>query len=94
MVLADPGVDQAFDASDLVRLDRTGHVEVEAQAAGLHKGPLLSHAVTQHGFQGGLQQVGSGVVGGGRRAARDVNCRRDLQGMLARAGGGGGGGWW
>jgi len=47
--------------------------EVEAQPVRRHQRPLLAYVLAQHGAQGGMQQVGGGVVPPDGLAASPVN---------------------
>ena len=72
-VLADHGVDLGLDGGQLVLGDRGRMAEVEAGALGVDQLALLGHLRTQHILQCGVQKVGGGVVGAGRRALVGVD---------------------
>ena len=66
-------IDQAFNGAQLVIRNRLIVRKVEAGARGIHQRPLLSDMVAQYGTQGGMQQVGGGMVPGGALARQTVH---------------------
>ena len=56
------GVGQAVTAAQLLGGDGAVVAEVEAQPVGGHQRALLADLVAEHGPQGGVEQVGAGVV--------------------------------
>lgn len=55
--------DEGWQSRSAVRRLRTVVGKVEAQALGLHDGPLLLHVLAQHLSQRKVEHVGEGVVG-------------------------------
>jgi hypothetical protein len=78
-VLADFVVDDVFQRLDLLGLDRLEVAEVEAQALAVDQRALLLHVVAEHLAQGGVQQVGGGVVQRGGFLQADVDVGGDFR---------------
>jgi hypothetical protein len=78
-IAADLGVHPGLDQAELLGRDGLEVGEVEAQAIRCHQRALLLHVGAQHFAQGGVQQVGGGVVedrGGTRSPSTARTARR------------------
>ena len=71
--IGDPAVDAGLQPLQFGGRDRPGAVEVEAQPIEIHQGAGLGDGGIHQLFQGGLEQVGGGVVGLGAAAAATVH---------------------
>ena len=67
-------VDVFFDGADVVGRERLRLAEIEAQAVGRHQRALLGDVIAEAAAQRLVQQMGGGVVGAQRRAARAVDA--------------------
>ena len=83
---ADLSIRQRFHLRQLVAAERLRIAEVEAQAVGGDQRAFLFHMIAEHFAQGGVQEVGGGVVQRDVAAPRRVDAGANVVLSLERAG--------
>ena len=78
-------VGDVLDPLELFRRDRLRMREVEAQPVGRHQRALLRDVIAEHLAQRLVQQMGRGMVGADRRAARVIDLELQRGAGLERA---------
>ena len=84
-ILKDDVVGEVLDGAKLGLGHRPGMRKVESEAPGLDQRALLRHVLAQHLAQRFVQEMGRGVVGAGRGAARVIDVEIDHLADLHRA---------
>ncbi len=84
LVAEDDAIGDVLDRGDLLRRDRLGVGDVEAQPVGRDQRALLRDMVAEHHAQRLVQQMGRGMVGADRRARLVIDLQLQRHADLQR----------